>query len=411
MPKLWKQRNHVTIINLNSEGDKKLDLEEEVEDEEEGEEEEPAEDRVEDREAAETRTGTKSFLEVLRLVLPPPDRVFIPPVDSGNAIEQRHILIYGGPGSGKTNAFRYLAVCMARLYGRSNLHVAYSDADLKGLLEKISPDSPVQLLCCEDMTRVRQDEDAIHGYFTIRHLMAKRTGSRHGLIVTAFTTHDLYGVQPKSLRTNCDLQLFLETPANPYDERLLLDLLGEEIYRKLQEVEKKRLEQPEYKGWIAYAVKWDKGLTYIPKSNFNLQNQNRKAFSGSNPTITNLGRGRISAAAPVPVMEDMNNMEADAMAVNENDSGRGGGGELSPFHEVLLAQVWKGFTSIKALEEQLYNVHPDEIEQGLEELEALGYLRLQGPRSRILGIFFRQDWLLTSQGINYIVRKGGKIKV
>jgi hypothetical protein len=247
------------------------------------------------------------------------------------------------------------------------------------------------------MTRVRQDEDEIHDYFMIRHLMARRTGGRHGLIVTAFTTHDLYGVQPKSLRTDCDLQLFLETPANPHDERLLLDLLGEEIYRSLQEVEKRRQEQPEYKGWIAYAVKWDKGLTYIPKSNFNLsprsgQGQGQTLGAGHMIIQQNIGAGAIRGTEP-------------------GVSGEGQGQGLGPFHELLLALVWKGYTSLKDIEEKLFNVHPDEIQRGLEELEDMGYLRLQGPRSRILSLLFHQDWLLTSRGVDYATRRGGKIQI
>jgi len=320
----------------------------------------------------------KPFLDVLSEMLPPPDRVFTPPSDDSNAIEQRHILIYGGPGSGKTNAFRYLAACLADIYGGGNLHVAYSDADLKGLLEEVSPDSPVQLLCCEDMTRIRQPEEAIHGYFTIRHLMAKRTGSRHGLIVTAFTTHDLYGVQPKALRTNCDLQLFLETPANPYDERLLLEVLDGETYRSLQEVEKNRQAKPEYKGWVAYATKWSRGLTYIPRSDFSIKNQYK-------PVGT-------AAAAPAARGQSL-------PTIGGEDHG------LRPFHDLLLYLVWNGYTSLKDLEEKLYNVHPEEIEKGLEELESLGYLRLQGPRSHILAFIFRQDWLLTSRGVDYAAQK------
>ncbi|MBS7645535.1 hypothetical protein KEJ44_05800 [Candidatus Bathyarchaeota archaeon] len=120
------------------------------------------------------------------------------------------------------------------------------------------------------MTRIRQPEEAIHGYFTIRHLMAEKTGLRNGLVVTAFTTHDLYGVQPKSLRTNCDLSLFLESPANPYDERLAEETLGTEVYEKLKRVEQLRLSQPEYKGWIAYSTKWMKGMVYIPKTEYQL---------------------------------------------------------------------------------------------------------------------------------------------
>ncbi|MEM3607820.1 MAG: restriction endonuclease, partial [Candidatus Bathyarchaeia archaeon] len=75
----------------------------------------------------------RDFLGVLREILPPPGKVFTPPMDGTNAIEQRHILIYGGPGSGKTNAFRHIAECLADTYGSRFFHIAYTDADLAGL--------------------------------------------------------------------------------------------------------------------------------------------------------------------------------------------------------------------------------------------------------------------------------------
>ncbi|MBS7645109.1 hypothetical protein KEJ44_03590 [Candidatus Bathyarchaeota archaeon] len=317
--------------------------------------------------------------EVLAGILPPPERVFTPPMDESNAIEQRHILIYGGPGSGKTNAFRHMAECLARLYGSRFLHVACTEADLAGLLARISPSHVVQLLCCEDMTRVRQPEDAIHGYFTIRHLMARRTGGRHGLIVTAFTTHDLYGVQPKSLRTSCDLFLFLESPANPHDERLAVEMLGAEVYEKLKQVEQLRLSQPEYKGWAAYSTKWRRGMAYIPKAEYQLQPQHPPQLLESAVALAQRILGRR--------MERMDE-------------------EVGGLHEEVLRLLRDGVTRLPSINSELRMFHPDEVEAALFDLERMGYVKLRGPRNRVLMLLF-SEWLLTRKGADYLKALGG----
>ncbi|MGC8962077.1 MAG: hypothetical protein ACP5K1_06525, partial [Candidatus Bathyarchaeia archaeon] len=222
-------------------------------------------------------------------------------------------------------------------------------------------------------------------YFTIRHKMAARTGLRNGLVVTAFTTHDLYGVQPKSLRTTCDLFLFLETPANPYDERLAEEMLSPEIYDELKRIEQLRLSKPEYKGWIAYATKWKKDMAYIPKTDYQLQSQPQlRVESGYEKLIS------------------------DAVALASRILGRTGVeaqvGEPSPLQEEILSLIRRGITRTPNINGELRMVHPAEVEDALFDLERMGYVKLRGPRNRVLMLFF-SEWLLTKKGADYIAKR------
>lgn len=292
----------------------------------------------------------EEFFEVLEGILPKELRR--PQAPGENAIEQRHVMIYGGAGSGKTNAFRHVAECLKALYG-PKVHVAWTDADLEGLIAKLSPSAPVQLLCCEDMTRVRQPEPAIHAYFTIRHLMAERTGKRWGLVVTAFTTHDLFGIQPKSLRTDVDLAIFLETPSNPYDQRLAREMLGEEAYDGLRRVEGLRRERLEYKGVAAYATKWRRGLTYIPKTDFELGEERKR----------------------------------------EGEEWAG----LEPFLLKVLEAVWEGAVDLRGLGGAFPTVAKEELARALAWLEDRGLVRREG--------WLGRRWKLTLEGANFVLAK------
>lgn len=283
----------------------------------------------------------KSLSEVLAFILP---RNFSNPSGNENAIEQRHIMIYGGAGSGKTNTLMYIGECLKKFYRDLNVNIAWADADLEALFEQIT-DAQVQLLCCEDMTRIKQPEEAIHKYFTIRHLVAEKTGRRWGLVVTAFTTHDLFGIQPKSLRTNVDLTIFLETPSDIYDIRIAKEMLGEDLFNQLKEYEKMN-----GKGYAAYVIKWDRGIVFIPKATVNFITEER-SFNNSN---------------------------------------------LNGILKKILKEIWMGANTEGLLSYAFPTLHPDAIKEALNKLTEKGLIIERG-------LIFKK-WYLTLKGASIVER-------
>ncbi|MBS7645536.1 MAG: hypothetical protein QW569_01115 [Candidatus Bathyarchaeia archaeon] len=76
----------------------------------------------------------------------------------------------------------------------------------------------------------------------------------------------------------------------------------------------------------------------------------------------------------------------------------------SPLHEEILRLLWRGVTRPLSINTELRMVHPEEVEDALFDLEKMGYVKLRGPRNRVLMLLL-SEWLLTRKGADHVAER------
>ncbi len=138
-----------------------------------------------------------------------------------NAIEYHNLLIIGEQGSGKTTLARTLALALKQRYGDSSTFCGIQVGGLGALLEYgTRVHGSVWFLVGEDLTLSRIPRQFVSAFFQVRSLIMARTGLNRGLVVTAFNSHTLFGIE-RNLRTTFNMLILKSIPANPYDRGLL----------------------------------------------------------------------------------------------------------------------------------------------------------------------------------------------
>ncbi|MGA2971873.1 MAG: hypothetical protein ABSE39_04515 [Candidatus Bathyarchaeia archaeon] len=141
-----------------------------------------------------------------------------------NAIEQRHIIIYGRQGVGKTNCVNWLVQQAVIRYGKERVNVQSESGENFGslLVSRNWTNQPVQILVVEDLTNVtfKRHGGEIRDFFLIRHIMAQRTGLMEGICLVIFTCHR-YHDTPISFRSDYDGLIVLSAPTNDFDLKFI----------------------------------------------------------------------------------------------------------------------------------------------------------------------------------------------
>ena len=164
-----------------------------------------------------------------------------------NAIEYRSILIIGEQGSGKTTLARSFAYGLGQRYGNANVLFALQVAGIAELLNYATRQpSSVWLLVGEDLTVSKIPKPTLAEFFQVRTLIMARTGLQRGLVVTAFNSHTLFGIE-RNLRTAFQMLILKSMPTNPYDRGLLKRYFAPEL-----------LDWFEQHGGIEDALVWDR---------------------------------------------------------------------------------------------------------------------------------------------------------
>ncbi len=137
-----------------------------------------------------------------------------------NAIEYCSVLIIGEQGSGKTTLARTLAYALNERYG-SGVFSGLEVGGIAALLEYGTRiQSKVWFLVGEDLTMSHIPKPTLSAFFQVRNVIMQRTGLNRGLIVTAFNSHTLFGID-RNLRTAFHMLILKSVPTNPYDRSLL----------------------------------------------------------------------------------------------------------------------------------------------------------------------------------------------
>jgi hypothetical protein len=139
-----------------------------------------------------------------------------------NAIEQRHIIVYGRQGVGKTNCANWIVSEAIKRYGEDEVNVQKAMGEnFHDLLTSSKwTRQRVQILVVEDLTNVKLRDEDLRDFFRIRHFMAQQTGQLEGLCLVVFTCHRFHDT-PISFRSDHDGLIVLSAPTNDYDVQFI----------------------------------------------------------------------------------------------------------------------------------------------------------------------------------------------
>jgi hypothetical protein len=190
------------------------------------------------------RIGTELFQgeqQILDRILPTNLRQSLGHGD--NAIEQRHLAIYGRQGIGKTNGARWIVEKAVERFGRSQVHVSVAKGEqFRSLLTpRFWNSKPIQIKVLEDLTFAELKDDDLRDFFRIREVMESNTGRHDGLCLVVLTFHRFFNT-PISLRSDCDSLLVLSAPVEEYDSNYLERRIGVEDVNFLAKAEEEQRE-------------------------------------------------------------------------------------------------------------------------------------------------------------------------
>lgn len=177
-----------------------------------------------------------------------------------NNIIHRNVVIYGKPGSGKTEVVRACTEKAIEQYGAKNVNASLvHNGELNVLMEYGLDNKPVQLLFADNVTLVKPKKVDIQNFFKIRHYYRMLTGKCNALIVTFLAAHRFHGINI-SLRTDFDLLLARNSPTNPWDHNIMKRFLGEDGISLMEVLEEERESRRNLYRFSVFYSKREKGL-------------------------------------------------------------------------------------------------------------------------------------------------------
>jgi hypothetical protein len=186
------------------------------------------------------------------------------PIDyDDNAVIQKHLIVYGRQGSGKTAMVKRIVELVVEKYGIDNVNVKISKS-LEELLSLGMDNKKVQILIGEDVSyryadMTKEHKKLFNDFFQIRHIYKELTGNSNGLVITILTLHRYFSIKP-ALRTDFDLLVVKNPPSNPYDNRMFSNWLGSGAMDELQHQYNNWDKSPKAKGVFGYIMGNNSGI-------------------------------------------------------------------------------------------------------------------------------------------------------
>jgi len=190
--------------------------------------------------------------EFLRRLFPSKKRIFKTFDDGKNHWIQRQLIVYGGPGTGKTEFFKWLVLKAVEKYGRDDVKAYMARGDLEALLKVEYPPKPVILLYDDDATLEKLNKETVKVFTRIRHKCMEDTGLDNGLVVTVTGLHRFHASNPL-IRTNFNLLVVRNPPAGKYDHDFLAFYIGKEGLHYLEHINDLRMKDESYLGHAVFA--------------------------------------------------------------------------------------------------------------------------------------------------------------
>ena len=181
-----------------------------------------------------------------------------------NDIISKSILLYGGPGSGKTETTRKIVEVVTECYGEDNVSVFVSETgNLSDCLNSLD-NKLVNIIFVDNITRVKINDSVMLKYFRIRNLWAEKIKRHTGLIITILGVHRFHGTKAVDLRTNLDAIIWKNSPMNLYDQYVAKAYIGDEGLSALKDLDDKRSADKNLRGISIFNLKTNIGLLVTP---------------------------------------------------------------------------------------------------------------------------------------------------
>jgi hypothetical protein len=150
------------------------------------------------------------FLQtILRYALPDPNQL-------GKLGYDRNIIWYGRKGSGKSTGGLQLIDEIKILYGPRNLSHAYSKYYIEPLFNTANMKKVLgHVFFADDVTKVKQSNEALTKYFDLRHIVENATGMKNVLTITMTGVHRFTDAQPQ-FRENIDILFAKSVPTRQW---------------------------------------------------------------------------------------------------------------------------------------------------------------------------------------------------
>ncbi len=173
------------------------------------------------------------------------------------------IVIFGLPGSGKSNCANYIVREARKYYGASNVNARYvSGGEIEYLLRWGIEPKLVNILFCDNATLRKIPSKYIQEYFKIRHHPVLSNQDK-GYVLSIIAIHRFHGCQLE-IRTTMDGLIVLDSSMNPYDNNILKRLVGEDVIAFFDKISDRKKENLELKGIAYYKSKSIEGFIKIP---------------------------------------------------------------------------------------------------------------------------------------------------
>ena len=180
-------------------------------------------------------------------------------VIEGGYIRFRHVAIFGGPESGKSNALRYLAKKAVEKYGADKVN-AVSSYKFGYLLDKLD-EKPVQLILVDDAVRGHhsrrgfESTQDIEDFYELRHIFEKK--GKQGVLITVFASQRYKSLD--IIFRGAQVKIYKTISGSKVDNEQIIDDVGVKGFEVLRRITREIYEKcnDKYKSLSIAKIKWE----------------------------------------------------------------------------------------------------------------------------------------------------------